>query len=76
MGAGTETANNKASVFLHTADTYVVANDSVKYQGKSSLGGLEGHFSPEKVITLIGLTDAPLTAEKGELTLLSAAWRQ
>lgn len=61
MGVGMENANNKASVFLHTADTYVVANDSVKYQGKLSLGGLEAELPPEKVITFTGFNGAPLT---------------
>lgn len=49
-----ENGNNKASVFLHTADTYVVANDSVKYQGKSFPGGLEAQFLPDNVITFVG----------------------
>lgn len=37
-------SNNGASVFLHTADTYVVANDSVKYQGKLPLGSMMLHL--------------------------------
>lgn len=73
MGVGTENANNKASVFLHTADTYVVANDSVKYQGKSSLGRPEAQFPPERVITLTVLPEARLAVEKGDLTLLLAS---
>lgn len=41
-----QNSHNGPSVSLHTAHTYVVANDSVKYQGKSPLGGLEAHFPP------------------------------
>lgn len=55
-----ENSNNGPSVFLHTADTYVVANDSVKYQGKSPPGGLEAQFPPEKLITFTGLYNVPL----------------
>lgn len=73
MGVGMETANNKASVFLHTADTYVVADDPVKYQGKSSLVDWKPSPLQRRVVTLPGLTDAPLSMEQGEFTLLSAA---
>lgn len=41
-----ENRDNEASVFLHTADTYVAANDSVKYQGKSPQVD-EAQFPPE-----------------------------
>lgn len=56
----TENSNNGPSVFLHTADTYVVTNDSVKCQGKSPPGGLEAQFPPETLITFTGLHNAPL----------------
>ncbi|KAJ8792181.1 hypothetical protein J1605_020032 [Eschrichtius robustus] len=42
------------------SDTYVVANDSVKYQGKSPPGVLEAQFPPEKLVTFTGLHNAPL----------------
>ena len=57
-----QNSHNGPSVSLHTAHTYVVANDSVKYQGKSPLGGLEAHFPPKRFITFIGLHRDPLTA--------------
>lgn len=61
---GRENTSNEASVFLHTADTYVVANDTVKYQGKSPSGGLEARFPPDIVVAFVGLLPAPLIAER------------
>lgn len=57
-------------MFLHTADTYVVANDTVKYQGKSPSSGLEARFPPDIVMAFVGLLPAPLISERDEFHLL------
>lgn len=63
LGGRRETSNNKASVFLHTADPYVVANDSVKYQGESR-PWTGGSVPSRECHDITGLVHAPLPVEK------------
>lgn len=47
---GVGDSNNRPPVSLHTADPYVVANDSVKHQGKPS-PGLPGALLPPEPLS-------------------------